>query len=34
MPDAGEMPERIAVESELIPPVIRKNIIWQLDMLK
>uniref|UniRef100_A0A0K0F071 Elongator complex protein 1 n=1 Tax=Strongyloides venezuelensis TaxID=75913 RepID=A0A0K0F071_STRVS len=34
MPDAGEMPERIVLEEELIAPVIRKNITWQLDMLK
>uniref|UniRef100_A0A0K0ERU5 Elongator complex protein 1 n=1 Tax=Strongyloides stercoralis TaxID=6248 RepID=A0A0K0ERU5_STRER len=34
MPDAGEMPERISIEKELIPPTIRRNITWQLDMLR
>uniref|UniRef100_A0A0N4ZY50 Elongator complex protein 1 n=1 Tax=Parastrongyloides trichosuri TaxID=131310 RepID=A0A0N4ZY50_PARTI len=34
MPDSGEMPERVAIEEELIPPKIRRNICWQLDMLK
>uniref|UniRef100_A0AC35U0I8 Elongator complex protein 1 n=1 Tax=Rhabditophanes sp. KR3021 TaxID=114890 RepID=A0AC35U0I8_9BILA len=34
MPDAGEMPERICIEKEMIPPKIRTNITWRLDMLR